>query len=73
MPIYEYSCKKCNKNFELISSMADGDKTRQCPECGSTDVVKNISASAVKVRGGKSSLASAYGVTENCGGGSGFS
>ena len=35
MPIYEYLCKKCRAEFEQVRSMADMDRRRACPECGS--------------------------------------
>ena len=31
MPIYEYHCEKCSKNFEAFQSMRD-DAFRECPK-----------------------------------------
>lgn len=40
MPIYEYLCKKCDKNFTLTMSVNEHEKkTVQCPDCKSTEVV----------------------------------
>ena len=30
--IYEYQCKTCDKEYELIVKMADADK-QKCPDC----------------------------------------
>ena len=47
MPIYEYTCKKCDTKFEkLIKSMSNGDKV-PCPECHSTQTQRALSVFAV--------------------------
>lgn len=33
MPIYQYYCNKCEKEFELKRLMADIDKPAPCPRC----------------------------------------
>lgn len=33
MPIYQYYCNKCEKEFELKRIMADIDKPALCPKC----------------------------------------
>jgi len=33
MPIYEYKCKKCNKEFEKLQKFSDLP-VKKCPECG---------------------------------------
>ncbi len=33
MPIYEYRCKKCGYEFELIQKFTD-PQTVKCPKCG---------------------------------------
>ncbi len=33
MPIYDFHCDKCKKNFEIISKISDSDKVK-CPKCG---------------------------------------
>lgn len=33
MPTYEYECKHCGHNFELIQSMS-AEPAKICPECG---------------------------------------
>jgi len=44
MPIYEYTCKKCGKEFERVV-LSGNEKGITCPECKSKDVKKNMSAS----------------------------
>jgi putative FmdB family regulatory protein len=33
MPIYQYYCEKCEKEFELKRLMAEIDKPAPCPKC----------------------------------------
>lgn len=44
MPIYEYQCIKCNKSFGVLQRMGSSEKDTICPECGSRDVRKKLSA-----------------------------
>jgi putative FmdB family regulatory protein len=44
MPIYEYTCKQCGKEFERVV-LSGNEKGITCPECKSKDVKKNMSAS----------------------------
>lgn len=34
MPIYEFYCSKCAKEFELTRPFSDSDKPGTCPDCG---------------------------------------
>ncbi|MDR4496699.1 MAG: zinc ribbon domain-containing protein [Candidatus Scalindua sp.] len=43
MPLYEYRCKKCNKNFELLQK---GSEKTVCPECGGKSLEKLFSVFA---------------------------
>ncbi len=45
MPIFEYQCKKCEKDFERLV-FAGEEKNISCPDCKSQDVVKKMSASS---------------------------
>jgi putative FmdB family regulatory protein len=45
MPIYEYKCKKCSKDFEKLVSLSNSEKIK-CPKCSSDDVVKKMSMTA---------------------------
>jgi putative FmdB family regulatory protein len=43
MPIFEYSCTKCGHRFEKFQKNATGLKPF-CPECGSWETKKELSA-----------------------------
>jgi putative FmdB family regulatory protein len=65
MPIYEYTCSKCTKKFELLRRFSDTAAVT-CPKCGSTEVERKISSfscgsSGVGARGGGSSCGSGGG------------
>jgi len=51
MPLYDFRCKDCNKPFEalLTSSSAAALDEVKCPKCGSSNVVKTISASSYRL------------------------
>jgi putative FmdB family regulatory protein len=68
MPIYEYTCQKCQKTFDhLAKSMADNDAKVRCPECGSTQTKRALSVFAVAASDQKST-SSAPGMCGRCGG-----
>jgi len=46
MPIYEYSCSKCNDDFELLVFKNDEPA---CPKCGNKDLQKKMSACGFSV------------------------
>jgi putative FmdB family regulatory protein len=46
MPIFEYSCKSCGKEFEALVLPTTGAPS--CPACQSTELEKLISAPAIK-------------------------
>lgn len=35
MPIYNYTCKKCGKTFEVLVPLKQLDDTIKCPNCKS--------------------------------------
>jgi putative FmdB family regulatory protein len=58
VPIYEYTCKRCDMKFEKLvramSSAGDGERVK-CPECGSTRTSRSFSVFAVGAEGAKAS------------------
>ena len=34
MPLYQYNCSKCKKEFEELKKLSDRDEPSQCPRCG---------------------------------------
>ena len=45
MPIYEYKCKACGREFEYQQRMSDPDKT-DCEACGESALERLISRTA---------------------------
>jgi len=50
MPLFEFTCKKCKKDFEELFCSYDTAKV-VCVNCGSSKVVKKMSAFGVKAVG----------------------
>jgi putative FmdB family regulatory protein len=48
MPIYEYYCSRCKKEFELIRPMPRMEDPAACPSCG-VEGKRLVSAAASKV------------------------
>ena len=52
MPTYEFLCQKCQKDFVFSSSVSEYERKKaegfQCPECGSSEVVREMSSFQVK-------------------------
>jgi putative FmdB family regulatory protein len=42
MPMYEYTCKECGKEYEELVSL-DSQEKPPCPACNSTKVEKKMS------------------------------
>lgn len=51
MPVYEYVCNACGKEFEYQQRMADPDKT-VCEACGKETLERIISRTAFQLKGG---------------------
>ena len=51
MPIYEYKCNACGKEFEYQQRMSDPDKT-DCEACGKSALERLISRTAFTLKGG---------------------
>jgi putative FmdB family regulatory protein len=51
MPVYEYVCNACGKEFEYQQRMADPDKT-VCEACGKEALERIISRTAFQLKGG---------------------
>ena len=50
MPIYEYKCNACGKEFEYQQRMSDPDKT-ECEACGKSALERLISRTAFALKG----------------------
>jgi putative FmdB family regulatory protein len=48
VPIYEYVCMECESHFEELVRPIDGGEERvSCPDCSTSNVVKQFSSFAV--------------------------
>jgi len=72
MPIYEYICLDCKKEYEILRSFSESDKPMACNECGGENVKRKLSVvfaqsggSAVSDMGGGGGCSSCSG--GNCG------
>jgi len=50
MPIYEYHCDTCRKDFELVRKISD-PPIKSCPECNGRKIRKLISSTAFQLKG----------------------
>jgi putative FmdB family regulatory protein len=50
MPFYEYVCKNCQHEMEVLQKVSD-PVLRKCPECGKQQLQKLISAAGFQLKG----------------------
>ncbi|MBI5576022.1 MAG: zinc ribbon domain-containing protein [Deltaproteobacteria bacterium] len=62
MPLYEYRCEKCGREFESFRKLSDTGKDETCPSCGG--LAERVRISLFRMSGSGSSGGS------SCGGGS---
>ena len=43
MPLFEYSCRACGKQFTFFSGVIADNTDPKCPRCGSLDLLKLMS------------------------------
>jgi len=63
MPIFEYSCKTCQHEFEAL---VFGGKKASCPKCHGKSLTAKLSVFAVAAKGASASVPSA-GACGSCG------
>jgi putative FmdB family regulatory protein len=51
MPIYEYACEKCDREFEVEQRITD-DPIKTCPHCKSKKIKRLISRTSFVLKGG---------------------
>jgi putative FmdB family regulatory protein len=44
MPVYEYICQQCNREFEKVLTLQEHEATVTCPHCGSKEVTQEPAA-----------------------------
>ena len=64
MPIHEYFCKKCEKEFEEL--ILSKEEKVFCPECGGSRVQKLMSSAAFRTQGRAMSHSSSGGGCSSC-------
>ncbi len=47
MPLYEYACQSCKKNFDQLVRAAERDAKVKCPKCGSIKTARALSLVSV--------------------------
>jgi putative FmdB family regulatory protein len=51
MPFYEYQCRACSEQVEVLQKISD-PPLKKCPECGKNQLRKLISAPSFRLAGG---------------------
>lgn len=51
MPFYEYQCRACGAQVEVMQKMSDAP-LRKCPECGRNMLTRLVSAPVFRLKGG---------------------
>jgi len=54
MPLYEFVCGKCEKDFELLVRSVKWEGEAACPRCGSKKLAKKLSVFASQGAGNSS-------------------
>ena len=69
MPLYEYTCRKCETRFEKLVKSMTSDEKPPCPKCGSakTERAMSVFAAVGKDSSSKDSVAPP-GMCGRCGG-----
>lgn len=65
MPIYEYHCEKCGKDFEYL---VFGQDQPRCPDCESRKVCKLMSTCGFVSKGAGGQTVSQSASSSSCGG-----
>ena len=50
MPFYEYQCRSCGHQLEVLQKISD-KPLRKCPACGKSALVKLVSAPVFRLKG----------------------
>lgn len=61
MPVYEYYCEKCGRNFDLFVRSVTQQDEPKCPHCESSKVTKAISLFGVGGPSGRSDFSASCG------------
>ena len=64
MPLFEYACKECERQFEVLVRASE---TPECPSCHSTSLERRLSVFAAHTGGGAASMSAPAGPCGSCG------
>ena len=64
MPLFEYACRECDHQFEVLVRASD---TPECPSCHSTELERRLSVFAAHTGGSSASAPMAPGPCGACG------
>jgi len=64
VPIYDFKCQECSKVSEIF--LRDANQSAHCPDCGSPNMERLISASYTIKKGSSASGTTCCGRTERC-------
>jgi putative FmdB family regulatory protein len=67
MPLYEYQCKDCGSQFDLLRAMKEADAPALCKSCHSQNTTRLLSVFVAK--SGGQALAGGGGSCSGCAGG----
>lgn len=59
MPLFEYACKECDREFEAL---VRGNEAPECPSCHGTDLQRRLSVFAAHTNGSGATSMAAPGV-----------
>ena len=68
MPIYEYICLDCKKEYEILRSFNEADQLIDCEHCGGENVKRKLSV--FYAQSGGSTVSGMGGGCNSCSGGS---
>lgn len=69
MPIYEYVCQACKKEFEAIRPVSQKDAAIPCEKCGSGDTKRKLALFHARSGGSASPVTSSGAGCGSCSGG----
>jgi len=68
MPIYEFTCKDCSADSEILVRSSNWEKEAKCQECGSVKLEKKLSVFAPSQSGSESfEMPPCSGMPSSCG------
>lgn len=66
MPIYDFRCQECGAVSEFLLPSSSDNRTLACPDCGSQNLEKLLSAPSLLKGSNKVSGTTCCGRTERC-------